>query len=372
MSENTKYVYTIGAYIKSFESWRVELTKKHGAIPDLTSELLEGEAQITQAMAQTKGADRTALAQFKDQWNQAPDQEARVRIALDPQLSTLMEKYESRAAWTIYGHELEIIVDRERARYGAWYEIFPRSEGTIEGKGGTFKDCEVRLPIIREMGFDVLYLTPIHPIGEINRKGRNNSLEANPEDPGSPWAIGSRHGGHDAIEPALGTLEDFARFQEAVRQHDMELALDFAINTAPDHPYVQTHPEWFKHRPDGTIKYAENPPKKYEDIYALDFYSKAWQEIWERNAPHLAFLDRSRGQNLSSRQSPYETRSVLGMAYWQSPTRTSGGDIFIRSVHQAQNDESPRQSRIHAILYLLHLAKYQTGDDGIPHRTHPN
>ena len=131
------------------------------------------------------------------------------------------------------------------------------------------------------MGFDVLYLAPIHPIGETNRKGRNNSLKAQPGDPGSPWAMGSRHGGHDAIEPALGTLQDFDKFQQAVRNHGMEIALDFAINATPDHPYVTTHPEWFKHRPDGSIKYAENPPKKYEDIYAFDFYSETWQEIWE-------------------------------------------------------------------------------------------
>ncbi|MEE9232700.1 MAG: maltotransferase domain-containing protein [Nitrospirales bacterium] len=281
LAENTQYVYTIGAYIKSFETWRMELTKKHGTLPDLTSELLEGEAQVNNAIAQTKGPDQAALTQLRNQWQQAPDQETRVGIALDPQLSTLMDKHESRAAWSTYDHELEVIVDRERARYGAWYEIFPRSEGTIDGQGGTFKDCEARLPIIRDMGFDVLYLAPIHPIGETNRKGRNNSLKAQPGDPGSPWAMGSRHGGHDAIEPALGTLQDFDKFQQAVRNHGMEIALDFAINATPDHPYVTTHPEWFKHRPDGSIKYAENPPKKYEDIYAFDFYSETWQEIWE-------------------------------------------------------------------------------------------
>ncbi len=289
LAENTRYVYTVGAYVRSFETWRLELQKKHGVQHDLTSELLEGEAQIKQAATRAKGPDKTKLKDWLTQYTSASDQEARVAIALDPELAQLLDEHEVRFGWTTYAHTLEVIVDRERARWGAWYEIFPRSEGTEEGKGGTFKDCEVRLPLIREMGFDVLYLTPIHPIGETNRKGRNNSLTTEPGDPGSPWAIGSSHGGHDAVEPALGTLDDFDRFQEAVRAHGMELALDFAINATPDHPYVTQHPEWFKQRPDGSIKYAENPPKKYEDIYALDFYAEAWAEIWQEMKRVLLF-----------------------------------------------------------------------------------
>ncbi|MCA9471701.1 MAG: DUF3416 domain-containing protein [Nitrospirales bacterium] len=289
LSENTQYVYTVGAYVKSFETWRLELEKKHGVLQDLASELLEGKAQIKAALARTKGTDKTEIKNWLSELDATPDQENQIRLILDPALSALMETYEARVAWTTYAHILHVTVDRQRARYGAWYEIFPRSEGTGEGKGGTFLDCEQRLPQIRDMGFDVLYLTPIHPIGETNRKGPNNSLTCQPGDPGSPWAIGSRHGGHDAVEPALGTLEDFDRFQEAVRQHGMEIALDFAINATPDHPYVKSHPDWFKQRPDGSIKYAENPPKKYEDIYALDFYSKAWPEIWEEMKRVLLF-----------------------------------------------------------------------------------
>jgi starch synthase (maltosyl-transferring) len=281
LSENIRYLYTLGAYVKSFETWRAELTKKHGVVPDLASELLEGEAQLKDAMNQAKGPDKTIFKEWLDKWVAASGQDARIAIALDPELASLVGQHEQRAAWSIYPQELAVVVDRERARYGAWYEIFPRSEGTIEGQGGTFKDCEARLPAIRDMGFDVLYLTPIHPIGETNRKGRNNSLTAQPGEPGSPWAIGSRHGGHDAVEPALGTLEDFDRLSKAVHQHGMEIALDFAINATPDHPYVKQHPEWFKQRPDGTIKYAENPPKKYEDIYGFDFYSEAWPAIWQ-------------------------------------------------------------------------------------------
>jgi len=281
LSENNRYVYTVGAYIKSYETWRIELKKKYDVNLDVTSELLEGHAQVTDARSTATGSDKPALATWLEQWDQAQEQDSQVAIALDAQLSTLMDQYERRAAWSLYDRELEVIVDRDRARYGAWYEIFPRSEGTIKGKGGTFKDCEARLPIIRDMGFDVLYLAPVHPIGETNRKGRNNSLTAESGEPGSPWAIGSQHGGHDAIEPALGTLQEFDVFQQAVRNHGLELALDFAINATPDHPYVTQHPTWFKQRPDGTIKFAENPPKKYEDIYAFDFYSEAWQEIWQ-------------------------------------------------------------------------------------------
>ena len=281
LSENTRYLYSLGAYIKSFETWRAELTKKHGVVPDLASELFEGEAQLLATIDQAKGLDLETLKKWASQWKTAPNQDARIAVALDADLALLVNRYEQRAAWSTYPLELAVIVDRERARYGAWYEIFPRSEGTIEGQGGTFKDCEARLPAIRDMGFDVLYLAPIHPIGETNRKGRNNSLTAQPGEPGSPWAIGSRHGGHDAVEPALGTLEEFDQLQQAVRNHGMEIALDFAINATPDHPYVTEHPEWFKQRPDGTIKYAENPPKKYEDIYGFDFYSDAWPAIWQ-------------------------------------------------------------------------------------------
>ena len=289
LAENTRYVYTVGAYVKSFETWRLELEKKHGVVSDLSSELLEGEAQIKLAMTRAKSADKSQLNSWLSQLASTSDQEAKIAVILDPALATLVGEHEPRFAWTTYAQTLEVVADRERARYGAWYEIFPRSEGTEKGKGGTFLDCEKRLPQIRDMGFDVLYLTPIHPIGVTNRKGRNNSLISEPGDPGSPWAIGSIHGGHDAVEPALGTLEDFAHFKEAVHNHGMEIAIDFAINATPDHPYVTEHPEWFKQRPDGSIKYAENPPKKYEDIYALDFYSDAWQEIWQEMKRVLLF-----------------------------------------------------------------------------------
>ena len=246
LTQNIRYVYSVGAYVRMFETWRDELKKKHLVIPDVTSELLEGESQIRAALDRAKGADKKSLEQWLQRWTTQKDQEGRIQIALTEDLALLVNRNEERHAWTVYDRELEVMVDRIRARYGAWYEIFPRSQGQNPGKGSTFKECEARLPYIRDMGFDVLYLTPIHPIGTTNRKGPNNTLKAGPQDPGSPYAIGSQHGGYDAIEPSLGSLEDFDRFQKAVHGHGMELALDFAINASPDHPYVKEHPEWFK------------------------------------------------------------------------------------------------------------------------------
>jgi starch synthase (maltosyl-transferring) len=185
-----------------------------------------------------------------------------------------------RAAATRYGRILRIVVERERARYGAWYEMFPRSAGTDPSRSATFDEATAHLPYIAAMRFDVLYLPPIHPIGRSFRKGRNNSLAAAPDDPGSPWAIGAADGGHTAVEAGLGTLADFDRFVAAAARHQLEVALDIAFQASPDHPYVEAHPEWFRHRADGTIKYAENPPKKYQDIYPFDFESAGWRALW--------------------------------------------------------------------------------------------
>jgi starch synthase (maltosyl-transferring) len=174
-----------------------------------------------------------------------------------------------------------VVVDRERARFGTWYEMFPRSCAADPGRYGTFRDCEARLPYIADMGFDVLYLPPIHPVGHTNRKGKNNSPAARPQEPGSPWAIGSEVGGHKAVDPELGTLQDFRRLIDKAKEHSIEIALDIAFQCSPDHPYVTEHPTWFHRRPDATIQYAENPPKKYEDTYSLDFETEDWQELWE-------------------------------------------------------------------------------------------
>ncbi|GKS66049.1 alpha-1,4-glucan:maltose-1-phosphate maltosyltransferase [Nitrospira sp.] len=280
LKENTRYLYTIGSFTNTFESWRQEAIKKSQAGERIESELLEGRALVERAAKRAMEQDQARLEELLKQWRSSDTQEARLSVALNEELSHLVERHQERAAWTQYDRELQVVVDRVRARYGAWYEIFPRSQGTISGQGSTFKECEQRLPAIKAMGFDVLYLTPIHPIGRTNRKGKNNSLTPIPTDPGSPYAIGNELGGHDAVEPSLGTIEDFDRFEQAVRAQGMELAMDFAINCSPDHPYVKEHPEWFAHRPDGTIKYAENPPKKYQDIYNVDFYCQDWFGLW--------------------------------------------------------------------------------------------
>jgi starch synthase (maltosyl-transferring) len=280
LHENTRYLYTIGAFTNTFESWRQEATKKSEAGERIDSELLEGRALVERAATRAGEQDKGRLEEFLNRWRPSDAQEIQLSVALNEELSQLVERYQERHAWTQYEQELELVVDRVRARYGAWYEIFPRSQGTTPGRGSTFKECEARLAAIKAMGFDVLYLTPIHPIGRTNRKGKNNSLAPTPSDPGSPYAIGNEQGGHDAVEPSLGTIEDFDRFEKAVRAHGMELAMDFAINCSPDHPYVRQHPEWFAHRLDGTIKYAENPPKKYQDIYNVDFFCEDWRGLW--------------------------------------------------------------------------------------------
>jgi len=201
-------------------------------------------------------------------------------VAVEREEERLLAGADDRRTATRYPRVLRVDVERERARFGAWYEMFPRSAGTDPSRSATFDEAAAHLPYVAAMGFDVLYLPPIHPIGTSFRKGRNNALQAEATDPGSPWAIGSAAGGHTAVEPGLGSLEDFDRFVAAAAAHKLEIALDIAFQASPDHPYVTEHPEWFRHRPDGTIKYAENPPKKYQDIYPFDFASADWQALW--------------------------------------------------------------------------------------------
>jgi starch synthase (maltosyl-transferring) len=203
------------------------------------------------------------------------------QICEDPELAQLMARNGPRDFATRLDRELEVTVDRERARFSTWYELFPRSAAPAPGRHGTFQDVEARLPYVASMGFDVLYLPPIHPVGRDHRKGKNNAVTAAPDDVGSPWAIGAKEGGHKAIHPELGTLDDFRRLVRASRDYGIEIALDVAFQCSPDHPYVQEHPEWFRHRPDGTIQYAENPPKKYQDIYPFDFECRDWRGLWE-------------------------------------------------------------------------------------------
>ncbi len=306
-----RWRYTVTAWVDPWKTWRRDLRKRLDARQDVSLDLLAGAALIQAAAERVRAAGRksearvlTGLAralgpgrdrdagQRGEARDRAPgqgrDDEARLRLALDDELAQLMDRHADRAAAAATYRELAVIVDRERARFSSWYEMFPRSCSPVPGRHGTFRDLAARLPDVAEMGFDVLYLPPIHPIGVTNRKGKNNAERAEPGDVGSPWAIGlaanaggASAGGHKSIHPELGTAADFRWLVGQAREHGVELALDVAFQCSPDHPYVHEHPEWFRKRPDGSIQYAENPPKKYEDIYPFDFECDAWRELWD-------------------------------------------------------------------------------------------
>ena len=272
-----RWQWTIEAWIDRFASWREELARKVAAGQhDLAGELSEGAQLLRAAAERAKAASDRRLIQHALATLEDPGtpEEAKHDAALGPELAAAIERHPDRSESAELEAPFEIDGDRERARFGSWYELFPRSWGGFRGTAEA-------VPQIAALGFDVLYLTPIHPIGETNRKGANNSLTAGPGDPGSPWAIGMKGvGGHEAIHPELGTVEDFEHLVETARAHGMEIALDFAIQCSADHPWLTEHPEWFHRRPDGSLKYAENPPKKYQDIYNVNFQSEDWKNLW--------------------------------------------------------------------------------------------
>jgi len=273
------YHYTVEGWVDRFLTWRKDLVKRLEAGQNIDAEFLIGAQLVGAAAERAEGVERARLQEGARllREGEAP---ARLALALDTSIAALTRRYPDRALAVRYERELAVRVDRELARFGAWYELFPRSTAAEPGRHGTFADCARRLEYVASMGFDVLYFPPIHPIGHSFRKGRNNSLTAAPDDPGSPWAIGGEEGGHSAIHPALGTVADFERLVARARERGMEVALDLALQCTPDHPYVKSHPEWFRHRPDGAIQYAENPPKKYQDIYPLDFETEDWPALW--------------------------------------------------------------------------------------------
>jgi starch synthase (maltosyl-transferring) len=268
------YVYAIEAWTDEFATWRHGFELKQKAGVDLTLDAIEGAGMLTKAQADENAAADVILRQCED-YLQTGD----AAPLMTAELQDAMAASQLRPDLT-RSQLFPFVADRPRARFGAWYEMVPRSQGVNPGQHGTFEDCIARLPDIAAMGFDVVYLTPIHPIGSTNRKGRNNAVTAVDGDPGSPYAIGSAEGGHDAVHPELGTLEDFREFVAACKQHEMEVALDFAVQCSPDHPWIKQHPEWFKRRPDGSMRYAENPPKRYEDIVNPDFSSQDAGALW--------------------------------------------------------------------------------------------
>jgi starch synthase (maltosyl-transferring) len=273
--------FEIEGWVDHFATWLDGLDKKVAAGLDVNIDLLIGAPLVLSASMRAKGKPGRTLrkhaATLADTSLELSD---RLESAFAEELRDSMAEYPDRSTATRSEQRFEIIVDRERAEFSTWYELFPRSWAMDPGKHGTFADLAKRLGYVADMGFDVLYLPPIHPIGVTDRKGANNALRAGPDDPGAPWAIGSARGGHTAIHPDLGTIEDFRALVEAASGHGLEIALDVAFNCSPDHPWVKEHPEWFHSRPDGTVQYAENPPKKYQDIFPIDFETSDPRGLW--------------------------------------------------------------------------------------------
>lgn len=279
VDELGRYFYTVTAWVDHFLSWQHEIVRRND-VQDIAAALQMGSKLIAEAAQRATGDDRLQLQQYAKEMGVA-DADAGKHLAITQTLTSLMVRYSDRSLATHYPLELTVRAERVKALYSTWYELFPRSCVAAGMDHGTFAECEKRLPSIAKMGFDVVYLPPIHPIGVTKRKGPNNALQASAVDPGSPWAIGAADGGHKAIHAQLGTLEDFASLVQRARELGIDIALDIALQCSPDHPYVHEHPEWFRHRPDGSIQYAENPPKKYQDIYPFNFENENWRELWQ-------------------------------------------------------------------------------------------
>jgi starch synthase (maltosyl-transferring) len=304
----------VEAWVDPFSSWRHEVTRKLSAgQTDLASELAEGEALIAASAPKLKGADRALAERALEELRERRDGADPAMVALGLDLEAAMGRTKERPE-SIRSAPIEIDVDPELARFGSWYELFPRSWGGLAG-------VEAQLPALAELGFDVIYLPPIHPIGIAHRKGRNNAAEAEPGDPGSPWAIGGPEGGHTAVHPDLGTLEDLERLTTSAKAHGLEIALDFAIQCSPDHPWLAEHPEWFHRRPDGTLKYAENPPKRYQDIYNVNFDSPDWRGLWDALLEVVLFWV-ERGVSVFRVDNPH----TKPLAFWEWLIRTVRGE----------------------------------------------
>ena len=271
--DKTIYIFTVQAWVDHFDTWYDGFKKKVHANVDVHVEIKEGIVLLKGLSKEKNERLSSAISQLEGEYSKA------IAYILSDEFGKLVHDFPHIEHETQYDKILEVVVEDAKANFSTWYELFPRS-ASLEGKHGTFKDVIRLLPRVASMGFDVLYLPPIHPIGKVNRKGKNNNVKAEPGEPGSPWAIGSDEGGHKSIHPDLGTLDDYKKLISEAKKYSIEIALDLAFQCAPDHPYVKEHPEWFKQRPDGSIQYAENPPKKYQDIYPFNFETDQWMDLW--------------------------------------------------------------------------------------------
>ena len=303
--------YKVIGWVDAFATWRSELVRRLAVGEDLTVELQVGAALVAGGAKRAAGEDRARLKGWAARMTDAPP-EQHAEIATAEELTALMARWPDRALNASTSGGSPIWVDRERAAAGAWYELFPRSASPTEGRHGTLRDVAALVPELADLGFDVLYLPPIHPIGRTARKGPNNASSSSPDDVGSPWAIGSDDGGHTAVHPDLGTVDDVRLLVKELEVHGMELALDLAYQCSPDHPWVREHPDWFRHRPDGTIRAAENPPKRYEDVYPLDFGSDDWRSLWDALLEVVTFW-MERGERIFRVDNPH----TKPFAFWE-------------------------------------------------------
>ncbi|MCF7935289.1 MAG: alpha-1,4-glucan--maltose-1-phosphate maltosyltransferase [Synergistales bacterium] len=325
----SSYSYTVQGWVDRFATWRKDFAKKRQAGQPTEKELEIGRKLVESALpyAGQERADR--LKERLESIEGAATGEERAALLMDESLATLVRPCVAPERITTYERTLRVLVERKRAAAGAWYEFFPRSAPAEGREHATLTDAARLLPEIARMGFDVVYLPPIHPIGHTNRKGKNNSVTAEPGDPGSPWAIGSGEGGHTSVHPRLGTEEDYLAFTEQVREQGMEPAMDLAFQCAPDHPLIAEHPEWFKWRPDGTIQHAENPPKRYEDIVPFDFECDAWQSLWEA-ARDIVLYWAERGIRIFRVDNPH-TKPFVFWEWLLQETRRAYPDLIFLS-----------------------------------------
>ncbi|MBX9808114.1 MAG: DUF3416 domain-containing protein, partial [Flavobacteriaceae bacterium] len=274
------YNYFVEGWIDYALNWQHGTERKIQDHQYVKSELLEGAEYVKAVQQFANAQEKEYLEKIASYFTDESDYDKAIQEATSPYLHQIFKKYPIRFLEN-KSLELQVYVDRKKALFSTWYEFFPRSASAEEGKHGTFKDCERLLPRVASMGFDTLYFPPIHPIGEVNRKGKNNATNAEPGDVGSPWGIGSQYGGHKSTHPELGSIEDFKSLVKKAKDLGIEVAMDYALQAAPDHPYVKDFPQWFKWRPDGTVQYAENPPKKYQDIQPIYFESSDWKNLWK-------------------------------------------------------------------------------------------